>query len=158
MIIARTPRRPSWLASINPVGPPPTISTSASIRLEQRLGAVHGRATQDHLRDAPRVADVVQRVRVEHDEVAALARLQGPRVGDAQELGAVARRHDDHLRGRHAGDHHVLRSEEHTSELQSPYDLVCRLLLEKKKYFISLVASGVKRPRSSVIIVPCSGT
>src|SRR5437867_8113955 len=27
----------------------------------------------------------------------------------------------------------VARSEEHTSELQSPYDLVCRLLLEKKK-------------------------
>src|SRR5207248_6280522 len=26
-----------------------------------------------------------------------------------------------------------MRSEEHTSELQSPYDLVCRLLLEKKK-------------------------
>src|SRR5437867_9556738 len=27
----------------------------------------------------------------------------------------------------------ICRSEEHTSELQSPYDLVCRLLLEKKK-------------------------
>src|SRR5437867_8224763 len=27
----------------------------------------------------------------------------------------------------------MIRSEEHTSELQSPYDLVCRLLLEKKK-------------------------
>src|SRR5207248_8012017 len=27
---------------------------------------------------------------------------------------------------------HPNRSEEHTSELQSPYDLVCRLLLEKK--------------------------
>src|SRR5437867_8634266 len=26
----------------------------------------------------------------------------------------------------------TFRSEEHTSELQSPYDLVCRLLLEKK--------------------------
>src|SRR5207248_11564138 len=26
--------------------------------------------------------------------------------------------------------HHEWRSEEHTSELQSPYDLVCRLLLE----------------------------
>src|SRR5207248_8419892 len=26
----------------------------------------------------------------------------------------------------------IKRSEEHTSELQSPYDLVCRLLLEKK--------------------------
>src|SRR5438094_3182472 len=31
-----------------------------------------------------------------------------------------------------AGDG-VERSEEHTSELQSPYDIVCRLLLEKKK-------------------------
>src|SRR5699024_11867924 len=30
-----------------------------------------------------------------------------------------------------AGTHH--RSEEHTSELQSRFDLVCRLLLEKKK-------------------------
>src|SRR5207248_11669741 len=32
-------------------------------------------------------------------------------------------------------EHHLRdsRSEEHTSELQSPYDLVCRLLLEKKK-------------------------
>src|SRR5437868_13127366 len=28
----------------------------------------------------------------------------------------------------------VVRSEEHTSELQSRFDLVCRLLLEKKKY------------------------
>src|SRR2546421_7867375 len=28
---------------------------------------------------------------------------------------------------------HVVRSEEHTSELQSRSDLVCRLLLEKKK-------------------------
>src|SRR5256885_3238247 len=29
---------------------------------------------------------------------------------------------------------YILRSEEHTSELQSPCNLVCRLLLEKKKY------------------------
>src|SRR3989454_7733592 len=28
---------------------------------------------------------------------------------------------------------HLVRSEEHTSELQSPCNLVCRLLLEKKK-------------------------
>src|SRR5437867_10080039 len=32
-----------------------------------------------------------------------------------------------------AGGMQFVRSEEHTSELQSPYDLVCRLLLEKKK-------------------------
>src|SRR5438067_8577330 len=30
---------------------------------------------------------------------------------------------------------HHLRSEEHTSELQSRFDLVCRLLLEKKKRY-----------------------
>src|SRR5256885_10772565 len=29
--------------------------------------------------------------------------------------------------------HYTFRSEEHTSELQSPCNLVCRLLLEKKK-------------------------
>src|SRR5699024_11217074 len=32
-----------------------------------------------------------------------------------------------------AGDLRIARSEEHTSELQSRFDLVCRLLLEKKK-------------------------
>src|SRR5256885_4840976 len=32
-----------------------------------------------------------------------------------------------------------LRSEEHTSELQSPCNLVCRLLLEKKKYNKTLI-------------------
>src|SRR5258708_14713064 len=30
-------------------------------------------------------------------------------------------------------NHKIMRSEEHTSELQSPDHLVCRLLLEKKK-------------------------
>src|SRR5207248_3876107 len=34
-----------------------------------------------------------------------------------------------------------MRSEEHTSELQSPYDLVCRLLLEKKNHMGAAVAS-----------------
>src|SRR5699024_11487491 len=33
----------------------------------------------------------------------------------------------------HPGSSPALRSEEHTSELQSRFDLVCRLLLEKKK-------------------------
>src|SRR5258708_25401428 len=33
------------------------------------------------------------------------------------------------------------RSEEHTSELQSPDHLVCRLLLEKKKHTIITIAS-----------------
>src|SRR5256885_3993263 len=37
------------------------------------------------------------------------------------------------LLGRHVGMVFDVRSEEHTSELQSPCNLVCRLLLEKKK-------------------------
>src|SRR5207248_10950315 len=44
------------------------------------------------------------------------------------------------------------RSEEHTSELQSPYDLVCRLLLEKKKKtnrnLIKLILSRTNKTRS----------
>src|SRR5207248_7774332 len=50
----------------------------------------------------------------------------GPQVhreGPAEEVRVVDPAADD------------LRSEEHTSELQSPYDLVCRLLLEKKNYY-----------------------
>src|SRR5690349_23429227 len=35
------------------------------------------------------------------------------------------------------------RSEEHTSELQSRRDLVCRLLLEKKKYMCEYILSYV---------------
>src|SRR6266496_6074671 len=39
----------------------------------------------------------------------------------------------EHLAGRAGAHPPSLRSEEHTSELQSRRDLVCRLLLEKKK-------------------------
>src|SRR5437867_9359679 len=41
------------------------------------------------------------------------------------------------------------RSEEHTSELQSPYDLVCRLLLEKKKDTAIQALEQVLRARDS---------
>src|SRR5438094_4116399 len=44
----------------------------------------------------------------------------------------------------------VARSEEHTSELQSPYDLVCRLLLEKKKKRNNMPRRHAKR-RSAII-------
>src|SRR3712207_7854427 len=45
------------------------------------------------------------------------------------DIGAHALRGGDH---RAAPDHQLVRSEEHTSELQSRQYLVCRLLLEKK--------------------------
>src|SRR5205807_10040286 len=50
---------------------------------------------------------------------------------------AETRRHQcewhDHRRWIRLRATHIGRSEEHTSELQSPCNLVCRLLLEKKK-------------------------
>src|SRR5260370_19104795 len=61
----------------------------------------------------------------------------GVRIGFRDSGAAVAQRL--HLRAgqRNAGLDHfadlVIRSEEHTSELQSHLNLVCRLLLEKKK-------------------------
>src|SRR2546430_7567005 len=44
----------------------------------------------------------------------------------------------DALKKRIAAFMEILRSEEHTSELQSQSNLVCRLLLEKKKQHIPL--------------------
>src|SRR5260221_1476853 len=45
----------------------------------------------------------------------------------------------------------VIRSEEHTSELQSHSDLVCRLLLEKKKINVSPIAMT-----SAIHLAACS--
>src|SRR5699024_12844495 len=55
----------------------------------------------------------------------ALFKLRGARV--AKDLA--------HLVDQFARVQHFNRSEEHTSELQSRFDLVCRLLLEKKKTY-----------------------
>src|SRR5256885_9312322 len=55
--------------------------------------------------------------------------------GDWHALGTSA--HFNALYQHHlAGAGAAIRSEEHTSELQSPCNLVCRLLLEKKKYAV----------------------
>src|SRR5437867_7772110 len=43
------------------------------------------------------------------------------------------------------------RSEEHTSELQSPYDLVCRLLLEKKNNLL-MIMPGLTRSACAVVM------
>src|SRR4051794_41569063 len=55
-----------------------------------------------------------------------LFRSEAGAVAGAEAGAALA--HDD------LAPAHLLRSEEHTSELQSPVHLVCRLLLEKKKH------------------------
>src|SRR5437879_8397971 len=42
---------------------------------------------------------------------------------------------------------HFMRSEEHTSELQSPMYLVCSLLLEKKNRLTTSICNVRRRPR-----------
>src|SRR5690606_40170321 len=72
------------------------------------------------------------------------SRLAGRRASDDQLIGDCLSRADaeaengegdqqDARRGRTLGQRNDQRSEEHTSELQSRENLVCRLLLEKKK-------------------------
>src|SRR5207249_11988763 len=47
----------------------------------------------------------------------------------------------------HVGSRRIgVRSEEHTSELQSRFDLVCRLLLEKKNPCRCATSRGARRP------------
>src|SRR5256885_7327991 len=70
-----------------------------------------------------------QAERMQHlvEDLLALSRLEGSPLPSSNEWVPVAQlmqRCENEARGR---------SEEHTSELQSPCNLVCRLLLEKKK-------------------------
>src|SRR5437867_10141344 len=59
-----------------------------------------------------------------------------------------SRRHVDHGDDQAARGGELARSEEHTSELQSPYDLVCRLLLEKKKTTRISLLFTISMPKS----------
>src|SRR5256885_3564103 len=74
----------------------------------------------------------------------------GQRLRSTRTLNATARIHLRRRCGRVAGGLRrrvgywalmLARSEEHTSELQSPCNLVCRLLLEKKKQLTHALAS-----------------
>src|SRR5207248_8889542 len=70
-----------------------------------------------------------QRLHLRGGESGEVARFERGDVVGRQRLQLVGRERRV-LVGRHPPQ--LIRSEEHTSELQSPYDLVCRLLLEKK--------------------------
>src|SRR5688500_19706057 len=72
-----------------------------------------------------------------HDALPIFRPTEGEREGSRRALGAAgaraARPRQHHAAFGRGGAHpRDQRSEEHTSELQSPCNLVCRLLLEKK--------------------------
>src|SRR5206468_9470928 len=55
-----------------------------------------------------------------------------------------------HRKSRRKHSQKLLRSEEHTSELQSRSDLVCRLLLEKKKKMTIALLTRITRKHSTI--------
>src|SRR5258708_27246516 len=89
-----------------------------------------------------------------------------PPLSRSLEVLLIVARHDRRLQRRNdvrvvhvvfAVVHVLERSEEHTSELQSPDHLVCRLLLEKKNSIAlpTLVAWTGAYPKSNVDAVIC---
>src|SRR2546426_6838728 len=63
-------------------------------------------------------------------------RSRGREGGEPREAGCHDAGPEDAADALVSGETNHQRSEEHTSELQSPCNLVCRLLLEKKKKYI----------------------
>src|SRR5438094_6841967 len=79
-----------------------------------------------------------------HDALPILSGATIPRVdSDADDIAS------SHVFGLKRRDRH--RSEEHTSELQSPYDIVCRLLLEKKNSMNCKIALIDRSPSSDKV-------
>src|SRR2546429_6881259 len=70
----------------------------------------------------------------------------------------VGRTHGVHAEPITFGAKLALRSEEHTSELQSRLHLVCRLLLEKKKKNINLTINDYTRHTVSLLPHVSHGT
>src|SRR5690606_41306526 len=102
--------------------PPSPLSSHTSSAAPRDLHSFPTRRSSDLAhRRAARERELVEATLVHHvdEELAGSA-------------GAAAEDDVEHAR-RHAGLLEELRSEEHTSELQSRENLVCRLLLEKKK-------------------------
>src|SRR2546430_13370064 len=82
---------------------------------------------------AHQARDVVHVELLHHARAVKLGRLEGDPEQRSDLLGGLAFRHELHDLTLPRGEATALRSEEHTSELQSQSNLVCRLLLEKKK-------------------------
>src|SRR2546421_7837537 len=83
------------------------------------------------------------------------------RLAAAVAAGHVPELHERFAAARQAAEA-LVRSEEHTSELQSRSDLVCRLLLEKKKSIqmptsntqTSIAGSGLRKLCTNTAVVP----
>src|SRR5690606_39367885 len=119
----------------------PYLDLCAPSLLRQSIGAdayeiiyVDDGSTDDSAQRLDRLAAEHRHVRVIHQENSGWPgkpRNVGVRVARGEYVQFVDQ--DDELTPQALERLHDLRSEEHTSELQSRENLVCRLLLEKKK-------------------------
>src|SRR5256886_5467309 len=79
-------------------------------------------------------------------------------VAWSPEIAELARKHNDAnvlvLPSRFVSEEEG-RSEEHTSELQSQSNLVCRLLLEKKKKKKYTIRASNSDPQDVRVVAPC---
>src|SRR5207248_10416862 len=98
----------------HPPPTPPLHDRSSDLPSGAVACGTHADAAGEGTRDRRSPA---QRLRPQHDEL------------PARQLAQLAQHRARERSARRPPLEH--RSEEHTSELQSPYDLVCRLLLEK---------------------------
>src|SRR5437016_10105197 len=106
--MART-QRPHWRVAVS--------AAARSLAADSGLGYLAGHGAQARVRSLP---------------LRALALLEGVRHrGRWRPAGPPHQRHDVHVGDQRAAETGFGRSEEHTSELQSLTNLVCRLLLEK---------------------------
>src|SRR5256885_4614329 len=87
-----------------------------------------------------------------------VAHLIGDRLGKLLRIAVAGESFHERVTQRIDRPSHA-RSEEHTSELQSPCNLVCRLLLEKKKQKVHKVQlpGYDRRERVQAANVPCAG-
>src|SRR5207248_5239083 len=83
------------------------------------------------LHDAFPISNNISGIEVNYDKINFSFGYASVPPSDPKETGKT----DQFNLGLNIGGNKWIRSEEHTSELQSPYDLVCRLLLEKKKFY-----------------------
>src|SRR2546430_11950583 len=98
----------------------------AQLTVIQRLfrHRAHALLKHAHLLEPVEIIEGNAPVARDNNDLAGLVGIRPTHMNVADDIAGIAQRNKSHI---------VPRSEEHTSELQSQSNLVCRLLLEKKK-------------------------